>query len=92
MRLLARARAAYVAGAGGRQNGAPSLAFADELDAMLGLRVGRVYRDHGYPTANGYFVAASYRELAGARYVGLTIGYSIDMATPRPRARSTLAP
>jgi len=82
-RLLARARAAYVAGAGGRQNGAPSLPFADELDATVGLRIGRVYRDHGFPTANGYFAGVAYRELAGARFLGLAIGYSIDMATPR---------
>lgn len=83
VRLLARARAAYVAGADGRQQGAPSLAFADELDAMLGLRIGRHHDDFGFPTGNGYFVGASYRELAGARFAGLTIGYSIDLAMPR---------
>jgi hypothetical protein len=82
-RLLARARAAYVAGAGARQNGAPSLPFADELDATLGLRIGHHYGDYGYPTGNGYFVGAAYRELAGARFVGLAVGYSIDLATPR---------
>ncbi len=83
VRLLARARAAYVAGADARQRGAPSIAFADELDATLGLRVGRAYRDHGFPTGNGYFIGAAYRELAGARFLGLTLGYSIDLATPR---------
>jgi hypothetical protein len=83
VRLLARARAAYVAGADTRQHGAPSIAFADELDAMLGLRVGRHYKDYGFPTGNGYFLGASYRELGGARFVGVTIGYSIDMAMPR---------
>jgi hypothetical protein len=83
VRLLARARAAYIAGADGRQNGAPSLAFADELDGMLGVRIGRHYRDHGFPTGNGYFFGASYRELAGARFLGVTIGYSIDLAMPR---------
>ncbi len=40
---------------------------------------GARYRDHGFPMGNGYFVGASYRELAGARFLGLTIGYSIDM-------------
>jgi hypothetical protein len=82
-RLLARARAAYIAGAAGRRNGAPSLPFADELDATVGLRLGRAYHDHGFPTANGYFAGLAYRELAGARFLGLAIGYSIDMATPR---------
>lgn len=85
VRLLARARAAYVAGADARQNGAPSIAFADELDATVGLRIGRRYRNSGFPVGNGYFLGASYRELAGARFVGATIGYSIDMATPRRR-------
>jgi len=82
-RLLARARAAYIAGAAGRQNGAPSLPFADELDATVGLRLSRTYRDHGFPTGNGYFAGVAYRELAGTRFLGLAIGYSIDMATPR---------
>lgn len=82
-RLLARVRWAYVAGAASRQSAAPSIAFADELDATLGLRLGRRYRDHGFPMGNGYFVGASYRELADARFLGLTIGYSIDLAMPR---------
>jgi hypothetical protein len=81
--VLARVRWAYVAGAASRQSAAPSIAFADELDATLGLRLGRRYRDHGFPTGNGYFVGASYRELADARFLGLTIGYSIDLAMPR---------
>lgn len=89
-RVIARARAAYVAGAAARQSAAPSIPFADELDAMLALRFGR-RRDrarfalgHGtFPMGNGYFVGAAYRELAGARLLGVTIGYSIDLATQR---------
>ena len=30
-------------------------------------------------------IAVSYRELAGARFAGLTLGYSIDLAIPRSR-------
>jgi len=90
LRLLARCRAAYIAGADGRQRAAPSLAFADELDATIGVRLGHHYEDFGFPSGNGYFLGAAYRELAGTRFVGLVIGYSIDMATPRrstdPRA------
>ncbi len=82
-RLMARARVAYVAGAASRQSAAPSVPFADELDAQLGLRFGTHYRSHGFPTGNGYFIAASYRELADTKFLGLTIGYSIDMAMPR---------
>ncbi|HEU0036801.1 MAG TPA: hypothetical protein VFQ53_39600 [Kofleriaceae bacterium] len=83
IRVLARARVSYVAGADARQSGAPSLPTGDELDAMLGLRLGTRYEDQGFPTGNGYFIAASYREQGGVRFAGLTIGYSIDLAMPR---------
>jgi hypothetical protein len=83
LRVIARARVAYVAGADSRQSAAPSIPFADELDAMVGLRIGRHHDGFGFPTGNGYFVGVSYRELAGARFAGITIGYSIDGAMPR---------
>ncbi len=83
LRLLSRTRVTYNAWAPTRQSGADSIAFADELDAMLGLRIGRYYDDYGFPSGNGYFVGVSYRELAGGQMVGLTIGYSIDLAMPR---------
>jgi len=83
VRVLSRARVTYNALAPTRQSAAPSIAFADELDAMLGLRIGRYYDDYGFPSGNGYFVGVSYRELAGGRMLGLTIGYSIDLAMPR---------
>lgn len=85
VRLLVRGRASYVAAADGRQDGAPSTGLADELDATLGVRVGRHYEDFGFPSGNGYFAGVSYRELAGARFIGLVIGYSIDGATPPGR-------
>jgi hypothetical protein len=80
VRLLMRARAAYALAARSRREGAPSLPLGDELDATVGVRIGRHY-DEGFPAGNGYFVAAAYRELEGGRFVGLTIGYSIDIAT-----------
>lgn len=83
LRLLARVRAAYVAGADSRQSAAPSAPFADELDATIAIRIGRHYEEYGVPSGNGYFFGGSYRELAGTRFVGLVIGYSIDAATPR---------
>lgn len=85
LRLLARVRTSYVAGAESRQSAAPSIPFADELDATLGLRIGRHYEDWGIPSGNGYFIGAAYRELAGTRYLGLVLGYSIDGATKRKR-------
>jgi hypothetical protein len=85
VRVLARARVAYVAGAPSRHDGSPSAPFADELDTMLGVRFGHHYDDYGFPSGNGYFGGLAYRELAGVRYLGLAIGYSIDLATPRDR-------
>jgi hypothetical protein len=82
LRVLGRFRAAYAAGAPARHDGAPSIAFADELEAMAGVRIGHHYEDYGFPSGNGYFVAASYRELYGTRFLGLTLGYSIDIGTP----------
>ncbi len=82
-RLLARARFSYVAGADSRQSAAPSIPFADELDATLGVRLGRKYDRFGLHSGNGYFLGVSYREVAGMRFAGVTLGYSIDLATPR---------
>lgn len=83
IRVLGRARATFVAGADGRQDGAR---FADELEAMLALRLGRAYTDWGFATGNGYFVGATYREALGATFAGVVIGYSIDMGSPRTRS------
>lgn len=83
IRLLGRARFSYVLGAASRQSGAPAIPFADEFDAMLGVRLGRSYRKFGFPSGNGYFLAVGYREALGARFLGATIGYSLDAALPR---------
>lgn len=83
LRILSRTRVQWNAVAASRQSGAESIPFADELDAMLGLRIGRYYDDYGFPSGNGYFVGVSYRELGRGQMIGLTIGYSIDLAMPR---------
>lgn len=83
IRVLGRARATFVAAADGRQDGAR---LADELEAMLAVRVGRAYSDWGFPTGNGYFVGAVYREALGVKFAGAVIGYSIDMGSPRRRS------
>jgi hypothetical protein len=83
-RLLARGRITYLAGASGRARGAPTTSFADEAEALLALRIGHHYNSYGYPTGNGYFAGIAYRELLDARFLGLTIGYSLDVATRRP--------
>lgn len=81
IRVLGRARATYLfATDSARQGGAR---FGDELEAMLAVRLGTAYNDYGFPTGNGYFVGATYKEALGAHFVGAVIGYSIDMATRR---------
>jgi hypothetical protein len=80
IRLLARGRATYVDAARDREGGAP---LTDELEGMLGLRIGNGYDEYGFPTGNGYFVGATFKEQLGARFMGLIIGYSIDMGTRR---------
>jgi len=85
--VLGRARASYLSAAPNRKDGGVSTWFSDELEAMLGVRVGSGYTDYGFPTGNGYFIGVNYRELLGARFVGAVIGYSIDMGTPRSKRR-----
>ena len=84
IRVLGRARAVFLAAADNRQDGAR---FGDELEAMLAVRIGRAYTDWGFPTGNGYFIGATYREALGAQFAGAVIGYSIDMGSPRTRRR-----
>ncbi len=83
IRVLGRARFSYVLGAASRQSGAPGIPFADEFDAMLGVRIGRAYKKYGFPSGNGYFIAVGYREQLGTRFVGATLGYSLEAALPR---------
>jgi hypothetical protein len=87
VRVLARARVALLAGT--HDDAAPSLehAIGEELEAMAGVRLGHAYDAEGVPVGEGYFVAAAYKEFLGARYVGLTIGYTIDAGT---RSRATV--
>ena len=82
IRVLGRARATFLAAADNRQDGSR---FADELEAMLAVRLGRAYTDWGFPTGNGYFIGATYREALGAKFAGAVIGYSIDMGSPRKK-------
>ena len=90
VRVLARARAVYVRGADARRDGAPSTSLADELEATLGIRIGRHERAFGFDSGNGYFAGVTYRELGGARFAGLVIGYSIDSASPRRSRRDDM--
>lgn len=81
VRLLARGRIAWVSGAGSRDDGSPTLDFADELDAAVALRFGNSWHDWGFPTGNGYFIGASYRETEGIKMIGVILGHSLDAGT-----------
>lgn len=81
LRVLGRAHAAWLGAAPARDRGARSAPWTDELDASLALRVGDRYQDFGFPTGNGYFLGVAYREAQGARFLGVTLGYSVDLGT-----------
>lgn len=82
-RLLMRVRTSWVEAAPGRHDGSPSIPWADELEGMVGMRLGHHYEDYGYPSGNGYFLGVTYREMLGDHWIGGAIGYSIDLGTPR---------
>lgn len=81
LRVLARGRAVWLAAAPARTDGSPTFGFADEVDATLGVRLGRKYRQFGFPSGNGYFIGAAYREQEGAQFVGAVLGYSVDVGS-----------
>ncbi|MBP6848131.1 MAG: hypothetical protein KA201_30505 [Kofleriaceae bacterium] len=81
LRLVGRARAVWLAAAPRRAGGAPSAAWADELDAWVAVRLGRRYRDHGFPSGNGTLLGVAYREREGARMLGVVLAYGVDLAT-----------
>jgi hypothetical protein len=83
LRILARARVSYIVGAASRTT-ARNAPFGDELDTTLAIRLGHTWDDFGFPSSAGYFLGISYRELATTRFLGLTIGYSLD-ASARTR-------
>lgn len=81
LRVLARGRVAWVAGAGGRQDGSRTVTFADEAEASLALRLGRRWDNWGFPASNGYYLGVAVREAQGARMLGVIVGHSLDGAS-----------
>lgn len=87
LRLLARGRASFLAASDARQNGSPTVGWADEIDATVGIRLGRRYDKFRLASGNGYFLGVSYREMEGAKFAGIVIGHSVDMGS-RTRRRT----
>lgn len=78
VRTIAWARTRWIAGEDARQDGSDLISFADEFDAMLGLRFGRNSRYWERVTAGqGAFVGLNYRERAGARFAGIVVGVAL---------------
>jgi hypothetical protein len=73
--LTMRVRDSFVFGADGRRDGAPSLPIGDELEGMLGVRVGSSNQGHA-----GYFIGVAYKEMLGTRYAGLSLGYALGIS------------
>ena len=85
VRLIVWGRASWLAGASGRSGGSPSVPLVDQIEAMIGIRIGHHYEEWGFPTGNGAYLGVAYKELAGIKFLGITFGYSLDMATaPHP--------
>jgi hypothetical protein len=51
------------------------------LRAGLTVRIGRAYHQWGFDAGNGYHVGVVASDELGARFVGATIGYDLDIAT-----------
>lgn len=64
-----------------RAGGAPDVGFTDELRAGLTFRAGRSYYRYGTASGNGYHLGALFAEDSGARYIGVTVGYDLDIVT-----------
>jgi hypothetical protein len=70
--VMARARAVKLLSGTIRSHGAPSASFADELDGILAVQLGHA---DNYLDAN--YVGLAYRELGGARFVGIVVGKAV---------------
>ncbi|MCA9679029.1 MAG: hypothetical protein H6709_24570 [Kofleriaceae bacterium] len=69
-----------VAGAD-RYDGATTVDVFDEVRAGLSLRVGRRYHRWGFGSGNGYHVGVTWTEQVDTRFVGLLLGYDLDVTS-----------
>lgn len=67
--LLSRTRVSWLLNRTSRDNGSPTVPFADELDALLALQ-----RSGEWNYLEGSYVGIAYRELEGARFIGVVFG------------------
>jgi hypothetical protein len=79
LRLRASARAAWVSG-DARDDGAPSIGFADELELRLALAVAERSHEWGMSWSDGTSVGVTWREQLGERYLGVSLALDIGLA------------
>jgi hypothetical protein len=64
-----------------RDDGAPDVAFIDELRTGVTFRAGTSHHRWSFFSGGGYHLGVVYTEEVGARMLGVTIGYDADVAT-----------
>jgi hypothetical protein len=70
-------RPSWIAGAEARKHGS-SLSFVDELELGAFVRLSRQHKYWSSTSAGGGLaIGVSYRELMGAQFIGLTIGFNL---------------
>jgi hypothetical protein len=64
-----------------RANGAPDVGVVDELRAGLTFRAGGARRRYGTVSGSGPHLGVLFTEDSGARYIGVTVGWDLDVVT-----------
>ena len=81
LRLVSWLSDRYLFGEVARNDGADlPVLYGDEVEAGVALRWGKRGEQHGSRYGGGYFMGALYREQLGARYIGATVGYHLNMS------------
>lgn len=69
LNLLSRTRVSKLINETSRDNGSKTLSFADELDSLIALQ-----RSDEMNYLEGRYIGIAYRELEGARFIGIVFG------------------
>jgi hypothetical protein len=81
VRFLASARMTFTPGTGERDDGAPSIDFADEAELAVGLAFGERYDQYDTRWSDGTYVGFFAREQQGAAILGVTISIHMNGAS-----------
>jgi hypothetical protein len=81
VRFIGVAEATFTGDEPSREDGSPSLGFADEAEASAGLAFGERHRDWRTRWSDGTYVGLFAREQAGERMLGVTVAIAINGAS-----------